>query len=125
MNIMIKISRPVAAPVVEQDVSLSLGPVVPVSDLSWIVPLVLSGLVPAPTEGEKTKPSPIHPAGVKITAAVLNGGVDGSVLSVSVFAVQSAGTTIAPDAALPPDELLGTFQVPFDLVLSNANVPRP
>ena len=124
MNIMIKISRPVESPVVEQDITLSLGSPVSVADLSWIVPLVLGGVTPAPVEGEKGKPSPIHPAGVRIKCAVLNDGLNGSVLSVSVFSVDSAGATITADAALPNTQL-GTFQINLDSVLSNANVPLP
>jgi hypothetical protein len=121
----IKISRPVAAPIAEQEVTLTAGTVIQAGALSWILPLVLGGVNPAPVEGEKGKPSPIHPAGVKVKASVLDGGAEGSILSISVYAVESTGTTITADATLPPDRLLGTFQVNLDLVLSNANVPRP
>jgi hypothetical protein len=120
----IKISRPVEAPVVEQEITLSLGSPVSVADLSWIVPLVLGGVNRIGVDGDKSKPPIIHPAGVKIQAVVLDGGAAGSVLSISVFKVESDGLTINADSSLPTSQL-GTFEVNLDSALSNANVPRP
>jgi hypothetical protein len=118
---MVKINRPVASPVVEQDISLSLAAPIPAGDLSWLIPLVLSGVTPAPGEGEK-KAGPIHPAGVKISCMIQDGGVDGSVLNINVFSCESAGLPVTTDS---PTNLLGSFQVSLDLALQNANVPRP
>jgi hypothetical protein len=119
---MVKINRPVASPVVEQDISLSLASPIPAGDLSWIVPLVLGGVSPVPVEGEKKTAPPIHPAGVKISCMIQDGGTAGSILNINVFSCESAGFAIAADS---PANLIGSFQVPLDLVLQNANVPRP
>jgi hypothetical protein len=118
---MVKITRPVASPVVEQDINLSLGQPLPAGDLSWLIPLVLAGVNPAPVEGEK-KAGPIHPAGVKISCMIQDGGAAGSILNINVFSCESAGVPVTADT---PTNLLGSFQVPLDLVLQNANVPRP
>jgi hypothetical protein len=125
---MVKITRPVASPVVEQDISLTVAAPIAAGDLSWIVPLVLGGVTATPpaTEGEK-KPAasgPIHAAGVKISCMVQDGGVDGSVLNINVFSCESTGLAITADST-HPSNLLGSFQVSLDLVLQNANVPRP
>lgn len=116
---MIKISRPVSS-VVEQEVTLAPGAIVPSGELAWVVPFVLGGVKPA-AEGEKSKPGPVIAAGVRIKAAVLDGGSLGSILNLSVFGVENAG--LALDEA--PTKLLGVIEVPLDAVLSNANVPRP
>jgi hypothetical protein len=120
----IKISRPVEAPVVEQEVTLNTGTPIVLSDLAWAIPLVLGGVAPAPVEGDKGKPTPIHAAGVQIQAGIFDGGSVGSVLQITVSSLDSAGVTINPDA-LPPSTILGSFQVNLDQVLSNVNVPRP
>ena len=118
---MIKISRPVASPVVEQEVTLAPGAIVPSGDLAWVIPFVLGGVTPTPAEGEKSKPAPIVAAGVRVQATILDGGNLGSILSLSVRSVENAG--LALDEA--PTRLLGVIEVPLDAVLSNANVPRP
>jgi hypothetical protein len=118
---MVKITRPVASPVVEQDISLSLAPPIAAGDLSWLIPIVLAGVNPAPSEGEK-KAGPIHPAGVKVSCMIQDGGTAGSILNIDVFSCESAGVPVTADT---PTNLLGSFQVPLDLVLQNANVPRP
>lgn len=118
---MIKINRPVASPVVEQDVTLTAGTPISSGDLSWILPLVLGGVTPTPVDGEKGKPAPIVAAGVKVQAAIFDGGPQGSILSISVLGVENAGLPL-DDA---PTKLLGTIDVPLDVVLTNANVPRP
>ena len=120
----IKISRPVENPVVEQEVTLTAAPPISLSDLGWAIPLVLGGVAPAPVEGEKGKPSPIHAAGVQIQAGIFDGGASGSVLQITVSSLDSLGVTITPDA-IPPSTILGSFQVNIDQVLSNVNVPRP
>jgi hypothetical protein len=120
----IKISRPVEAPVVEQEVTLNTGTPIVLSDLAWAIPLVLGGVAPAPVEGDKGKPTPIHAAGVQIQVGIFDGGSVGSVLQITVSSLDSAGVTITPDA-VPPSTMLGSFQVNLDQVLSNVNVPRP
>jgi hypothetical protein len=55
---------------------------------------------------------------------VQDGGVDGSVLNINVFSCESTGLAITADST-HPSNLLGSFQVSLDLVLQNANVPRP
>jgi hypothetical protein len=121
---MVKINRPVASPVVEQDITLTLGAPIGAGDLSWIVPLVLGGMTPLPADGEKKTSGPIHAAGVKISCMIQDGGVDGSILNINVFSCESAGVAIAADTKAP-QTLLGSFTVPLDLVLSNVNIPRP
>ncbi len=120
----IKISRPVASPVVEQEVTLTAGAPIVLNDLAWVVPLILGGVAPAPVEGEKGKPSPIHAAGVQIQAGIFDGGASGSVLQITVSSLDSVGAAITSEA-LPPSTILGSFQVNLDQVLSNVNVPRP
>lgn len=119
-----EIMRPVASPVVKQEITLLVGSPLPSGDHAWTVPLVLGGVTPMPTEGEKSKPGPVHAAGVKIQCAVLDDGANGSVLSVSVSHVECDGLPITPDS-VHPQSLLGSIQVNLDAVLSNANVPRP
>ena len=126
---MVKINRPVASPVVEQDISLMLGSAIPSGDLSWIIPIVVGGVQPgaiAPAEGEKKAlpPSAIHAAGVKVMLVLLEDGPQGTVMTVNVYSAESAGAVITADSS-QPQNLLGSFQVPLDAVLSNVNVPRP
>lgn len=120
---MVKINRPVDKPIAEQDITLSLGSAIQSGDLAWLLPLVVGGVTPAPGEDKTAKPAPIHAAGVKIMAAIQDGGSAGSILTLTVFSVESAGAAIAADTETT--QRLGQFSVPLDLVLSNANVPRP
>jgi hypothetical protein len=123
---MVKIEIPVSNPFVEQEIKLDLVTPIPVGDLSWIVPILLSGVksVPPVVEGETKPPTagPIHPGGLKVTLMIQKDSEKGSILNVNVFSCESAGIPVTPDT---PTNLLGSFQVPLDLVLQNANVPRP
>jgi hypothetical protein len=123
---MVRIEIPVTNPFVEQDIKLDLAPPIPAGDLSWLIPILLSGVKPVPpvVEGETKPPAsvPIHPAGVKITLMIQKDPQKGSILNLNVFSCESAGV---PVTAETPTNLLGSFQVSLDLVLQNANVPRP
>jgi hypothetical protein len=123
---MVKIEIPVTNPFVEQDIKLDLAAPVSAGDLSWIVPILLSGVksVPPVVEGETKPPTagPIHPGGVKVALMIQKDPKKGSILNIDVFSCESAGIPVTADT---PTNLLGSFQVPLDLVLQNANVPRP